>query len=142
MLYAYPYDVTAEPDGGFSAAFPDVPGAMTQADSKADLERQAEDALVSALAALVEDGAAIPEPSAAGGRPVAIVPALEAAKLALHSAMLAGKVSNVALAQRLGMDERAVRRLRDILHRSHIEHVEAALRALGKRVSLQVMDPT
>jgi hypothetical protein len=35
-----------------------------------------------------------------------------------------------------------VRRLRDILHRSHIEHVEAALRALGKRVSLQVMDPT
>jgi antitoxin HicB len=140
MLYAYPYDVTAEPGGGFSATFSDVPGAMTQADSEADLEHQAEDALVSALAALVEDGEAIPEPSDANGRPVAIVPALEAAKLALHSAMVGGKVSNVALAQRLEMDERAVRRLRDVLHRSHIEQVEAALRALGKRVSLQVMD--
>ena len=66
------------------------------------------------------------------------VPALIAAKLALHEAMLSGGVSNVELARRLGTDEKAVRRLRDPLHGSRIEAVEAALRALGKRLEVSV----
>jgi antitoxin HicB len=47
-------------------------------------------------------------------------------------------VSNVELARRLGTDEKAVRRLRDPLHGSRIEAVEAALRALGKRLEVSV----
>ena len=75
-------------------------------------------------------------PSPARGRPVVAVPALTAAKLALHEAMVPGSVSNVELARRLGTDEKAVRRLRDPLHGSRIEAVEAALRALGKRLEV------
>ncbi len=59
-----------------------------------------------------------------------------AAKLALHEAMVRGGVPNVELARRLGADEKMVRRLRDPLHGSRIEAVEAALRVLGKRLEI------
>lgn len=139
MHYAYPYELEVAPDG-VTLTFPDVPGAITCGDTEADAVARAEDALVSMLAALVDDGAPVPVPSRPDGRPVAIVPLLEAAKMALHSAMLAGKVSNVDLAHRLGVNEKAVRRLRDPLHRSHIGQVTDALRMLGQRVGLEVMD--
>jgi len=34
------------------------------------------------------------------------------------------------------LDEKAIRRLRDPLHRSHMGEVEAALRTLGEQVSV------
>jgi antitoxin HicB len=66
------------------------------------------------------------------------VPPLVAAKLALHDAMLAAGLSNVALARRLGTDEKTVRRLRDPLHQSRINQIDAALRALGKRMGIVI----
>ena len=68
------------------------------------------------------------------------MPPLVAAKLALHDAMLAAGMSNVVLGRRLGLEEKAVRRLRDPLHRSHIGAVEAALRMLGRRLVVDVAD--
>ena len=138
MRYAYPY-VMEHAEDGITVTFPDVPGAITCGTTEAEAAARAEDALVSMLAALVDDGAAIPSPSPTHGRPLALVPPLEAAKLALHSAMLAQGVSNVELGRRLGLDEKAVRRLRDPLHRSHIGQVEAALRSLGQRVAVETL---
>ena len=66
--------------------------------------------------------------------------ALEAIKLALHDAMLEAGVFNRELAGRLGLEESAVRRLRDPLQRSAIGAVEAALKCLGKRVDVSVSD--
>jgi antitoxin HicB len=54
--------------------------------------------------------------------------------------MLDAGVSNVVLARRLGLEEKAVRRLRDPLHRSHIDAVERALRLLGKRLEVSIRD--
>lgn len=56
----------------------------------------------------------------------------------LHDAMIATRTSNVELGRTLGLDERAIRRLRDPLHRSHVGQVETALRALGRRVVVEV----
>jgi len=139
MHYAYPYDLSVAADG-ITVTFPDVPGAITCGDTEAEAVARAEDALVSMLAVLVQDGAAIPVPSPPNGHTVATVPLLEAAKLALHSAMLASKVSNVDLARRLDMNEKAVRRLRDPLHRSHIGQVVEALHILGRQVNLEVIE--
>jgi len=96
--------------------------------------------LISALSAYVEENRPIPKPSPARGREIVSVAALEAMKLALHDAMLAAGMSNRELAGRLGLDEKSVRRLRDPLQRSAIGAVEAALRCLGKRVEVIVMD--
>lgn len=140
MRYAYPYDMRAQPEGGFTVTFPDVPEAITEGDTEAEARERAEDALVTALSFYTDEGRPLPLPSPARGRPVALVPALEAAKLALHEAMLASGVSNLELGRRLGLDEKTVRRLRDPLHRSHIGQVEAALRNLGKRLDVTVRD--
>jgi len=139
MRYAYPAEVTEAPDG-VTVTFPDVPEAITDGTTRAEALERAADALVTALSFYVEDGKPIPHPSAAKGRPLVSVTALEAAKLALHEAMAGARLSNVELARRLGKDERAIRRLRDPLHRSHIGEVETALRLLGKRIEVSVKE--
>jgi antitoxin HicB len=127
-------------DGGFTVTFPDVPEAITEGDNETQARLRAEDALVAALSFYTDDGKALPTPSAAQGRPLARVPPLVAAKLALHDAVLAAGISNVELGRQLGVDEKAVRRLRDPLHRSHIGQIEAALRVLGKRLEVRVLE--
>jgi antitoxin HicB len=138
MRYAYPYVADPQPEGGWTVTFPDVPEAITQGDTEEEVAAMAEDALVTALSFYTDDGQPLPRPSAASNRPVAIVPSLVAAKLALHDAMLAAGISNVVLGRRLGLEDKAVRRLRDPLHRSHIGAVEAALRVLGQRLVVDV----
>jgi antitoxin HicB len=138
MRYAYPYELLPQPEGGFTVAFPDVPEAITQGDTERAAAAMAEDALVTALSFYTEHAEPLPRPSAAHSRPLAYVPALVAAKLALHDAMIAAEVSKVALARQLGTDEKTVRRLRDPLHQSRINQVNAALRVLGKRVGIVI----
>jgi antitoxin HicB len=140
MRYRYPYDAAPQPEGGWTVTFPDIPEAITQGDTPEEVAAMAEGALVAALSFYAEQRQPLPRASPANGRPEAEVSALVAAKLALHDAMVANGVSNVALAARLGLDEGAVRRLRDPLHRSHIDQVAAALRMLGKRISVEVRD--
>ena len=140
MRYAYPFTMEPQPEGGFSVSFPDVPEVHTEGDTVGEARERAEDALVTGLSFYTDDAKPLPAPSAARGRPVAIVPPLAAAKLALHEAMLASGLSNVELGRRLGVDEKAVRRLRDPLHRSHIGQIETALRLLGKRLEVRVLE--
>jgi pyruvate/2-oxoglutarate dehydrogenase complex dihydrolipoamide acyltransferase (E2) component len=62
---------------------------------------------------------------------------LVATKLALRSAMKQLGVSNVALAQRLGISEGAVRRLVNPDHASRLDGVVAALSCLGRRLVIE-----
>jgi len=140
MRFAYPYELTAQPEGGFTVIFPDVPEAITQGETEKEAAVMAEDALVTALSFYTDDAKPLPHPSPARGRRVALVPPLVAAKLVLHDAMLAASVSNGDLARRLGLDEKVVRRLRDPLHNSRIDRVDQALRCLGKRIEIIVSD--
>lgn len=136
MRYAYPATLEPEPDGSaITVTFDGLPGATWGATEGEALAR-AEDLLVTALSFYIEDGEPVPLPPAAKGRPVVAVPSLVAAKLALHDAMLEAGISNVELSRRIGLDEKAVRRLRDPLYRSHIGGVETALRALGRRLDV------
>jgi antitoxin HicB len=137
MRYVYPV-VIEEAEDGVTVTFPDVPEAITTGATREEALAQAPDALVTGLSFYVDEGQPIPTPSVLEGSSVA-VPALEAAKLALHETMLAAGLTKTALAQRLGVDEKAVRRLLDVLHGSKIEQVEAALLALGKRIEIGVM---
>lgn len=138
MRYAFPYELLPQPDGGFTVTFPDVPEAITQGDTEEEAAAMAEDALVTALSFYTDRGEALPRPAPADRRPLAYVPPLVAAKLALHDAMLATGVSNAALARQLGTDEKTVRRLRDPLHQSRINQIDMALRALGKRMGIVI----
>jgi len=139
MRYCYPAEVAPSAEG-VTVTFPDVPEAIATGTTTADALDQARDALISALSFYVDEGQPLPGASAAAGRPMIGVSILEAAKLALHDAMVSGRITNIELARRLGLDEKAVRRLRDPLHRSHIGQIEAALEAMGRRLELVVDD--
>ena len=139
MHYAYPAVFREEPDG-VTVTFPDVPEAVTCGATLAEARTRAADALISALSVHVEDNRPIPKPSAARGRELVSVTALEATKLALHDAILAAGITEQVLVRRLGLDEKAVRRLRDPLQLSPIGSLESALRCLGKRVEVSVVD--
>ena len=101
-------------------SFPDVPGANTCGDDRAEALEMAEDALAVALAGHVHERWDIPVPSpAAPGQVLVAVPPLVAAKLALYSAMREQGMTKTALAERLGLSE-SVDRLLNADHRSHI----------------------
>jgi antitoxin HicB len=137
--YAWPVELLEEPEG-VTVTCPDVPEMVTCGRTVAEALDAAIDALVTALSFYTDADRRLPTPSRAHGRHVVAVPALAAAKLALHEAMVQGGVSNVELGRRLGTDEKSIRRLRDPLHGSKIEAVEAALRALGKRLEVSVRE--
>src|SRR5271167_3950585 len=140
MRFAYPYELTAQPEGGFTVTFPDVPEAITQGETEDEAAAMAEDALVTALSFYTDDAKPVPHPSPLRGRRVAHVPPLVAVKLVLHDAMLAAGVSNAVLARRLRVDEKVARRLRDPLYKSRIDRVDKALRTLGKKIELVVRE--
>lgn len=121
-----------EADGGFVVTFPDVPEAITQGEDVAD-------ALEEAVAGRIRRGDEIPVPSQPDdGQPVVPVPAQTAAKAALYLALEEAGLSKVELAARLGCDEKEVRRLLDPRHPSKLPRIQAALAALGKRLSLRL----
>ena len=138
MRYAYPCVLTPEEGGGFFVRFPDVPGALTCGDNRAEALLMAEDALAVALAGYVQQQRDIPAPSPVKrGQEIVTLPPLIAAKLALYTAMRQQGVTKVALAARLGLSESVVRRLVNLDHRSHISQVEKALRAVGRKLAVE-----
>ncbi len=138
MRYAYPCVLTPEEGGGFFVRFPDVPGALTCGEDRAEALLMAEDALAVALAGYVQQQRDIPAPSSAKkGQEIVTLSPLVAAKLALYTAMRQQGVTKVALAARLGLSEAVVRRLVNLDHRSHISQVEKALRAVGRKLAVE-----
>ena len=138
MRYVYPCVLQPEEDGGFSVSFPDVEGANTGGATREEALSMAEDALVAALGAYHYLRRDVPLPSSVkeGQESVPLRPVV-AAKVALGTAMRNQGLTNVALGERLGISEAAVRKLLDPDHRSHISTVERALRALGRSLVVE-----
>lgn len=96
------------------------------------------DAIESMLMALMSDREDIPEPSSAEGRPTVALPALTTAKVGLYRAMREAGIGKAELARRLGCQLQQVDRVLDLRHASRLDLIEAALRALGKQLSVEI----
>jgi antitoxin HicB len=88
----------------------------------------------------MEDRQAIPQPSPFRRGPNVALPALTEAKLALYSAMRAGRISKTELARRLNCHLPQVDRLLDLGHSSRLDQLEGAFRTLGKQLTVQILD--
>ncbi len=132
----YPVTLATDPETGqVMARFPDIPEAITVGANATDALRHALDALLCALAGYIASGRPIPEASTkAAEKPAIDLPAIVSAKLALYTAMRRQAITQTALAEKLGVDPRQVRRLLDLDHRSRMDQLEAALAALGMRL--------
>lgn len=131
----YPVRLKAAEEGGYIVTFPDIPEAITQGEDIEDALHHGADALESALDFYFEARRPIPLPSKPkrGQRLIELTPSI-AAKVLLLNEMLRQKVRPAELARRLGTTPQEVNRLTNIRHTTRIDRVDAALRALGKRL--------
>src|SRR5579883_436313 len=63
LALEYPFQVIADPDGGYVIVFPDLPGCMTQVDRVDEIGAMAEDARLGWIETAYEHGMEIPLPS-------------------------------------------------------------------------------
>lgn len=143
-MRAYSYRALFEPGdrrGTVVVTFPDVPEAITQGRSEGDARAKAEEALALVLLTYLKRGKPLPKPRAKGRRLVDVAVAPEvAAKLAVLESFAAARMTKSELARRIGRDEKEVRRILDPKHPTKLPALTAALRALGKRLVVGVME--
>jgi antitoxin HicB len=137
-MRSYPAALTPDPDGGFTVTFRDVPEAITEGDTRDEALLRAEDALESALAMYVAAKEPLPSSEAEADEVMVPLSALGMAKTALYDAMREQGVGRAELARRLRWHPPQVNRVLDLRHASRMEHVEAALAALGLRLIVDV----
>lgn len=130
------YPVSLRRSGKFIVvSFPDIPEAHTQGVDRTEALQMAQEALETALEFYFEDDRPVPAPSTPkrGQAVVELAPSLTA-KVILLNEMLRQKVRPVELARRIGTTKQEVTRLTDLKHATKIDRIDAALRALGKRL--------
>lgn len=140
----YPVQLDPEEDGrGVTISFPDLfvehrgihyAGGYSHAASREDELNVAADLLATVLCNLYAEGVPIPPPSPSKGRPIVSLDPLTAAKLELWRALYEADITQAELARRLGIAPQQVARLFNLDHASRIDQIEAALRALGRRL--------
>ena len=130
----YPVRLEQEEDGGYVVTLPDIGYGATQGETTEEALAQAADMLEEAVLGMMAHGEEVPLPSPAKGRPTVALPALTAAKLEAYRAMRAAGLNKKQLAERLGWQPSQVTRLFDGRHASRLDQIEAALKALGRRL--------
>lgn len=134
----YPVRLTQEGDTHL-ASFRDIPEAVTEGETRAEAVANAIDCLDVALLFRVREGRAVPRPSRRQGDEVLIDPSpAVAAKLAFIEAFEESGLTRVALGERLGCGETEIRRMLDPDHRTKLDRLDKALRALGRRLTVEV----
>jgi antitoxin HicB len=127
--------------GNIVVTFPDVPEIVTQGRGEADARAMAEEAHGLGLLSYLAHGKPLPKPRAKGRNLVDIAVAPDvAAKLAVLESFTAAGITKSELTRRIGKDEKEVRRILDPKHPTKLPALTAALRALGKRLVVGVME--
>jgi antitoxin HicB len=140
MTYRALFD--PDPAGGFVVTFPDFPYGVTQGETEASAMEMAEDAVLMILGHLMKQGEPLPAAKPARARQMrnVAIPALAAAKVELYQAFRASGLRKSDLAKRMGIALPNVDRLFSLQHASRLDQMEAAFRALGKRLAVVVED--
>jgi antitoxin HicB len=149
------YKVKLEPDdnGTLMVTAPDLPGLVTYGDDRADALAHAVDAVEEWIAAAIAAGEAVPRPAHSASKDAreragaarlkrneALVrlPAMSALKTELFWALAEAGITRAELMRRLKWNRESVDRLFRLDHASRLDQVEAAFRALGRRVEVSI----
>ena len=133
----YSAKVVCEGPDEWTLIFPDVPEAVSGADSEAEAWSEAPDVLALALLSYPRRGLPFPQPGTAAQHDRLIgVPAVQSAKLFIHQAMVARSMTAADLARQLDSDHKSIRRILSLSHNSRMDQLEAVLAMLNVRVVL------
>lgn len=133
--FEYAVNLAPAEEGGFVVTCRDLPQLVTQGESLPDALDEAADAMDEVFAAYMKGGLTFPTPrKARRSEHIVSPPAGTVAKAALYVAMTEAGISKVQLAKRLGVDEKAIRRLLDPHYGSKLPRIAEAIEALGRRL--------
>ena len=139
IRFAYPAELWHSGTDEVVVSFRDIEWCHTSGANEAEALEEAQDALEEAIAALIADNEPIPAPSKPlSGERLVAVPADMAAKAAFALAFRGSGLTRVSLAERLGTDEKSVRRMLDPRHGTTPSRINKALRALGSELVVEV----
>ncbi len=130
-MLAYPITLRDD-DGAVLATSPDFPELTTFGDDREEAIARAVHALEEAIAARIHDREDIPAPSR--GETYAILATLTSVKVMLYQGMRNQGVGKAELARRLGWHMPQVDRVLEVQHRSRLDQMDAALRAIGRQL--------
>jgi len=142
-MFQYPAIFDPDPnDGSFTVTFPDFGYGVTQGSTLSEAEDMAADLLACLMTDSMDNRADFPKPGKLRGKKIRTVslPALLDAKANLYVAMRTAGIRKAELARRLGCQKSQIDRLLDFKNSTRMEHIEAAFRALGKRIVIEVQD--
>jgi len=140
-----PYLALFEPDrkaGGYVVTFPDFGYGVTQGESNQEAMEMAQDLLMLTISDFIRESKPLPKAKRYRGskfRPVEL-PALQAAKVDLHTAFLESGLKKAEFARRMGIPKTHIERLFSLRHHSRLDQIEAAFAALGKRLHVEARD--
>jgi antitoxin HicB len=130
--WTYPAHIERHDEADYVVTFRDIPEIITGGASLEEAIRNAEDALEEVFLSYLARGVVIPLPKPARKDEQSIVLApITASRAALANLMRDQKITNVALAARMGKSEGAIRRLMDGSANVKIDTVVEAMKALG-----------
>jgi antitoxin HicB len=139
MMLRYPVKLTRDDNGTLLVTAPDLPEVATFGKNTADALVRAVDAIATALQGRITVRDKIPLPSAPRrGQRLVALPAIVAAKLELYRAMIETRTKKADLARKLGVHAPQVDRLLDLDHKSQLDQIEAAARAIGREVHIKL----
>jgi antitoxin HicB len=138
-MLSYPVKLTPDDNGTILVTAPDLPEVSTFGADKADALVRAADAIATALKGRIRAREAIPAASAPrrGQRRVRL-PAIVATKLELYRAMIETRTRKADLARKLGVHAPQIDRLLDLDHKSQLNQIEAAAKAIGRELHIEL----
>lgn len=139
--YQYPVLLTDNKEGGFVLTFRDVPEIVSEIWSIDELEKTGADALITGADMYYETKQMFPEPSALQENEVLVsLPISAVVKILLHNAMLLANIRPSDLAKRMGKLPQEVNRIIDLKHKTKIDTIQDAFKAIGKDLNVSITD--
>ena len=133
----YPVELQPDDNDTILVGSPDFPEMHTFGDDESDALRHAVDAMETAILGRMMDREPIPHPGPIGRHSV-VLPTQTVLKVELYRAMLADGLRKADLARLLGWHPPQVDRLLDVRHASRLDQIEAAFRALGRTIEIEI----
>lgn len=131
----YDIQLSKDDNGTWLVFVPALPHVHTFGKTKTEARTRAVDAILTGLDMLVAQKKRIPRPSESPkGKDSARLPALVAAKVEIHNAMLERGIGKYRLGQLLDWHLPQVDRLVNFRHASKLDQLEQALAVLGRRL--------
>ena len=140
-MLIWPVVLTTDENGTMLVTSPDLPEVTTFGENREDALHHAAHAIEEAIAARIDHYRDLPQPSgglAGAGLAFVGIPTLSAIKAMLHIACRDIGVSRAELARRLGWHREQVDRLFRLDHASKLDAMDAAFRAVGRRLDVEV----